>query len=241
MNLKKFFICIGLLMVVTGLKAQYAMGTTGLLNIPTADRQEAGTFILGGSFLPKQIIPERFNYNTGNYFVSLSLFSFLELGYRETLLKSWYMGNKGKFKEQDRSYSIRLCLLKEGKYMPALAIGANDPIADLGYNTFEAYYGVLTKGIEWGGNRLSASLGYFLGKAENSKGVPYRNRFDGVFGGICYTPAFCKELKIMGEYDSMGINVGAAVRLWKHLSIHAFTREFNCVSAGMRYECTLIH
>lgn len=63
----------------------------------------------------------------------------------------------------------------------------------------------------------------------------------GVFGGISYIPAFCKELKMMAEYDSDGVNVGAAVRLWKHLSMHAFTHDFTCVSGGIRYECTLIH
>ncbi|WP_455673042.1 YjbH domain-containing protein [Phocaeicola sp.] len=242
MKLRNIFIGICLLMVVPNLKAQYSMGTTGLLNIPTAERQEAGTVMLGGNFLPQELVPDRFHYNTGNYFVSVSFFSFLELAYRETLLKTNYMTTKAKFNQQDRSYSVRLCLLKEGKYRPALAIGANDPLADLGENTFESYYAVVTKGVEFGnGNHLSASLGYFLGKAENSKGIPYNNRYDGVFGGICYSPAFYRELKVMAEYDSMGINVGAAVRLWKHLSIHAFTREFNCISAGMRYECTLIH
>ena len=48
-------------------------------------------------------------------------------------------------------------------------------------------------------------------------------------------------LKLMAEYDTHGWNLGGAIRLWKHLSIHVFTREFTCVSAGLRYECTLIH
>ena len=33
-------------------QAQYSMGNTGLLNIPTADMQEAGTFMGGGNYLP---------------------------------------------------------------------------------------------------------------------------------------------------------------------------------------------
>ncbi|WP_455673057.1 YjbH domain-containing protein [Phocaeicola sp.] len=222
--------------------AQYMLGTTGMLNIPTADRQEPGTVMLGGNYLPEQVMPDRFGYNTGNYFVSISFFSFLELAYRETLMKSSYMSTKRKYKEQDRSYSIRLCVLKEGKYRPGVAFGANDPIADLGANTFQSYYGVVTKGFEFGGgHRLSASLGYYLKGDKNSNTKWYGNKYDGVFGGISYTPAFCKELKVMAEYDSDAVNVGAAVRLWKHLSIHVFTREFNCISAGMRYECTLIH
>ena len=63
----------------------------------------------------------------------------------------------------------------------------------------------------------------------------------GPFGGVRYTPSFCKELKLMAEYDTRGWNMGAAMRFWKHLSVNVFTREFTCVSAGLRYECTLIH
>ena len=58
---------------------------------------------------------------------------------------------------------------------------------------------------------------------------------------VRYTPSFCKELKLMVEYDTRGWNMGAAMRFWKHLSVNVFTREFTCVSAGLRYECTLMH
>ena len=58
------------------IQAQYMLGTTGMMNIPTADRQKPGTVMLGGNYLPKQMMPARFDYNTGNYFVSISFFSF---------------------------------------------------------------------------------------------------------------------------------------------------------------------
>lgn len=126
------------------IQAQYMLGTTGMMNIPTADRQKPGTVMLGGNYLPKQMMPARFDYNTGNYFVSISFFSFLELAYRETLIKGDYVSSKPKYNQQDRSYSIRLCVWKEGKFLPGIALGANDPIADKGANTFQSYYGVIT-------------------------------------------------------------------------------------------------
>ena len=129
------------------IRAQYMLGSTGMMNIPTADRQKAGTVMLGANYLPKQVMPSRFDYNTANYFATVNFFSFLELTYRETLIKGNYMSSKPKYNQQDRSYSIRLCVLKEGKYLPALALGANDPIADKGANTFQSYYGVITKGL----------------------------------------------------------------------------------------------
>lgn len=223
------------------LHAQYSLGTVGMLNIPTAEMQEAGTFMGGGNFLPKEINPERFKYNTGNYFIEFTFFSFLELTYRETLCQSDYMVKSTKLKQQDRSYSIRLRPLKEGKYYPAIVVGANDPIADKGANTYQSYYAVATKGFELKGeNRINITAGYYIPGKNNDK-HNWGNQYDGIFGGICYMPGFCTQLKFMAEYDSTGFNIGASALLWKHLSLHVFTREFNCVSGGIRYECTLIH
>ena len=158
------------------IQAQYMLGTTGMMNIPTADRQKPGTVMLGGNYLPKQMMPARFDYNTGNYFVSISFFSFLELAYRETLIKGDYVSSKPKYNQQDRSYSIRLCVWKEGKFLPGIALGANDPIADKGANTFQSYYGVITKGFHLGGEHyLSASLGYYLEGGKNSNTKWFRN------------------------------------------------------------------
>lgn len=234
MKLRSIFISIFLLIASSALKAQYTMGTTGQLNIPTAEMQETGTFMIGGNYLPKELNP--FKYNSGNYFVNITFFSWLELNYRCVLLKGHYMSNKTKYNQQDRSLSARIRPLKEGKYWPAIVIGTNDPFKDKGTNYFASIYGVATKTLLINGHSLAATVGYYH-PLSKSKYILQ----DGIFGGISYIPAFCKELKIMAEYDSDGVNVGAAVRWWKHLSIHAFTREFNCVSAGMRYECTLIH
>lgn len=55
-----------LLCCVLKAQAQYSMGNTGQLNIPTADMQEAGTFMGGGNYLPDGMTP--FNFNTGKLF-----------------------------------------------------------------------------------------------------------------------------------------------------------------------------
>ena len=95
------------------LKAQYSMGTTGLMNIPTADMQPDGTFMAGGNFMPSAILPPEWNYHSGNYFLNMTFLPFLEVAYRCTLLKTGDAhGNKW---NQDRSVSLRLRPLKEGK------------------------------------------------------------------------------------------------------------------------------
>ncbi len=217
------------------LKAQYSMGTTGLLNTPSAEMQETGTFTIGGNFLPQEITPATFRYNTGNYFVGITFFSFLELNYRCILFKTSYMSEKPKFNQQDRSLSARLRPIKEGKYMPAIVIGTNDPFNDYGENYFATVYGVTTKNFRIGEHKIGISGGYYYPLSDAN------TEYDGVFGGISYTPAFCKPLSVIAEYDSSGFNVGAAVKLWKHVSVNLFTREFKCISGGIRYECTLIH
>lgn len=208
------------------------MGNTGLMNIPTADMQEQGTFLLGGNYLPDGMTP--FNYNTGNYFANITFLSFVELSYRCTLLKTQrYDGKRGYF-QQDRSMTARVRPLKEGKYWPALVIGMNDPFKNTGTNYYASVYGVATKGFSIApGDRLAVTLGYFF--PMNDHCVQ-----DGVFGGISYSPAFYRDLQVTAEYDTQGVNVGAAVRLWRHLSLHVFTREFKTLAGGIRYECVLL-
>lgn len=55
--------------------------------IPTAEMQETGTFIGGANYLPEQVTPSVFSFPTMNYFVDMTLFSFIEFTYRMTLLK----------------------------------------------------------------------------------------------------------------------------------------------------------
>ena len=232
MKFKIGLIVCFLLCCAAKVNAQYSMGNTGLLNIPTADMQEAGTFMGGGNYLPNSMTP--FNFNTGNYFVNITFLSFVELSYRCTLLKTKRYDEKKGYFQQDRSMTARIRLLKEGKYHPSLVIGMDDPFKNTGTNYFATTYGVLTKNFSIAkGDRLALTAGYYI--PLNDYSVK-----DGPFGGISYSPAFCRELTLMAEYDSEGYNIGASGRIWKHLSLHLFIRDFNCISGGIRYECRLM-
>lgn len=234
----KLWICILMLVSGSSIQAQYAIGMSGLLNMGSAKMNETGTFMAGGNIVPPELMHKGFqNYTTGNYFVNMTLFSFLELNYRCTLLKSSYEGGKFKFNHQDRSLSAKISLLKEKKYVPSIAIGANDPFRDRGTNYFSAIYGVATKTFHIGNHRLALTAGYYHPIRTEERLKTQK----GICGGISYTPAFCKQLTGIVEYDSQRFNMGAAVKLWKHLSIHAFTSDFKCIAGGIRYECTLIH
>lgn len=203
-----------------------------MLNIPTADMRETGTFMGGANYLPDGMTP--FKFNTGNYFVNITFLFILELSYRCTLLKTTrYDGKRGYF-QQDRSMTARVRPLKEGKYHPSIVIGTNDPFKDMGTNYFATVYGVLTKSFSIvKGDRLALTPVLLPAEQTQCAGRTVRRHQ--------LLSARCREISFMAEYDSDGFNVGSAVRLWKHLSVHVFTREFNCIAGGIRYECTLIH
>lgn len=240
MVFKTFFLILLTTFMCASIHAQYSMGTTGLLNIPTAEMHETGTVMIGGNFLPAGLMPAKLGYNTGNYFANVTLFSFLELCYRMTFIKTDFMDREKKLRQQDRSITIRLRPLKESKHLPGLVIGMDDPyepekLNRKSNNYFASAYGTTTKHFTAGGHRLGITAGYYYPLNERS------TAHDGVFGGISYTPAFCRPLSVMAEYDSQGFNLGAAAKLFNHVSLHIFTHDFKCVSGGVRYECILIH
>lgn len=61
--------------------AQTNYGTTGLMNMPTADMQRDKTFMLGGNWLNSHATVPRWWYDTWNYYINITLFPWLEVGY----------------------------------------------------------------------------------------------------------------------------------------------------------------
>lgn len=227
-----------LVFIPLNLNAQYASGLTGLLNIPSAENREAGTIYVGGNFLPKDMLPPYFSnqYNTGNYFLTANVFSFFEISYRMTLIRD----GQHKYRQQDRTFALRIQALREGKWRPGVAVGTQDPLADQGAPAYESYYAVVTKGVDLKGSVLSATLGYYFPFQRNyEKDNKIKNR--GVFGGLSFSPSFYRDLAIMAEYDSHHFNVGASVKFLNCVRAHIFTQEFHNVCAGLRYECELWH
>ena len=75
----------------------------------------------------------------------MSLFSFVELTYRMTLLKMRTYNGRVGYHNQDRSNTIRIRPLKESRYFPAVVIGADDLFTEKATQYWGDYYGVLTK------------------------------------------------------------------------------------------------
>ena len=142
----KKFVCLIVfsLCLFPTLHAQFSYGTTGLLNMPTADMQRDKTFMAGANLLDKHGTVPRWWYDTWNYYINITIFPWLEAGYLCTGHKAvstdygnrsgyWVPSTYGRFINQDRSFHFRLRLWKESwwkKWTPQIVLGANDAIGD---------------------------------------------------------------------------------------------------------------
>ena len=131
-------------------------------------------------------------------------------------------------------FSGKFRVLKERKYWPAIAIGANDVATTSGQGNqyFGAAYLVLSKTIEFNNHAFGGSLGY-------SYPLFRHNQFSGVFGGITYSPSFFRQLTLMAEYDSKYFNMGASLFLFKHLYIFGVLQGLEGLSGGAAFRVSV--
>lgn len=231
-HMKRTIYFLLLLSFPTWIIAQESSGTTGLLNIPSAEMQQDGTFRLGANYMPEHFTPAAFPYNTANYYLNLTFLPFLEITYKCILFKT---PSTEKYTQQDRSFAVRLRLLKEKKYLPALVVGGNDIFSewsDVGNQYFANAYVVASKSASWNKNKIGLSLG--SGFKQFS-----RNGLDGFFAGLSFSPGFCRPIKLMADYDSRAFNLGASALLFKHLSLYTFVNDFENIVGGFAYKVYL--
>ena len=121
---------------------QFTYGTTGLLNMPTADMQNDKTVMFGAAYIEKHASSGRWFYNTFQYYINITILPWMEFAYSCPLHKAvpndpalaggyWVSSTYGKFVNQDRNFHIRLRLWKEGWWKwwtPQVVIGGNDAI-----------------------------------------------------------------------------------------------------------------
>ncbi|MEA3446670.1 MAG: YjbH domain-containing protein, partial [Bacteroidota bacterium] len=138
----------------------------------------------------------------------------------------------------DRSYKVRFLLMKEKKYMPALALGIHDPISS---NTRQgAVYFVGSKKFnfkkDW---YVDTHLGYgfdiqneiwektklFRDDSNNNQ-----THLTGIFTG--FSIAY-KNFGFLAEYDTEKINAGISVFIWKYFYAQISTLGFDAISFGL--------
>lgn len=260
-----------IVMITVQSHAQALYGTTGLLHAPTAEMQKDKTFILGGNVLhlvPLQFIESSEVKYTFNYYINITIFPWLEVGYTCTINhadhgstyfppQSW-----GKYTNQDRAFNARLRLWKEGwwkPWTPQIVLGLDDPTSHEAYgggaikfdedgmqnNHFTRYYLAATKHFDFNGvGMLGIHAAY----------VDYR---------ACWYPHYKRPavgvnfkfqmpakdnlaikalngLNVMAEYDARTINIGAHYQLWKdHINLIAELNDGKYFSGGIYFKIHL--
>ncbi len=230
--MKNFLILFIFICATTKVCAQFPYGTTGLLHMPTADMQRDKTFMTGGSLLGQEATPDAWNYKTWNYYVNITFFPWMEVGYTCTLLRmnSPELGINNEFTNQDRNFSLRLRLWKEGwwnQWTPQIVIGSNDPITtafegngvgETGNGYWNRYYLAATKHIPFlgiGDLGLHASYVYNKRKEYHLNGPAFGANFRFALPETSIVYKAINGLDLRAEYDSRTINIGGQYSFWK--------------------------
>ena len=234
-----FFVMIG------AVHAQFTYGTTGLLNMPTADMQRDKTFMFGSGFLEKHATPARWTYSTFNYYFDITIFPWLEVSYICTLHKAmevdpaygpgfWVPSTYGKFVNQDRNFAVRLRMWKEGWWKPwnqQIVLGANDALNNswtegskiemssaTANGFYSRYYLVVTKHLsmkEVGEWGLHLAYVYNRRKDYPLNGPAIGANFRFSLPQTSFINKAVNNLNLMAEYDSKSINCGFEYSFWK--------------------------
>ncbi len=251
--------CLMLLLAAPA-KAQFTYGTTGLLHMPTAEMQRDKTFMFGGGVLSKEAMPSKWYYHTYNYYINITFFPWLEVGYTCNLFTAESLGlgpyGYSGYTNQDRSFHGRLRVWKEGwwkEWMPQIVLGVNDfttgssgDYTDMGVEGdgngyFNRYYIAATKHIDWHG-KWGVHAAYVYNKRN-------RDKLNGPALGVDYTFVLpetstlnkaVNKLNLMAEYDSKFLNIGAKYACWKdYINVVAELRECKYPSLGIYFKVHL--
>ncbi len=255
--MKRFLIIGSLLLLLSfSVKAQFTYGTTGLLHMPTAEMQKDKTFMAGGGYLNKHATPDRWYYDTWNYYINITFFPWLEIGYTCTIFDEWLEDRQVYMVNQDRSFHGRLRLWKEGwwkDWTPQIVIGVNDfttggtfeytdmSVEGDGNGYHNRYFIAATKHLSWHGE-----WGIHAAYVYNKRG---KDKLNGPCVGVDYQFALPESstlnkvvngLNLMAEYDSKFVNVGAKYTFWKdHINVIAELRECKYASVGVYFKVHL--
>ena len=268
---KILLICVALVLSLT-IQAQAVWGTTGLLHMPTADMQQDKTFMFGGNVLNSCVMPPRWNNpdytHTYNYYINITFFPWLEVAYTCTLVKGrkaessyWPEQTWGKFVNQDRNFSARLRLWKEGwwkEWTPQIVIGTNDPGSfdsfgggnislDTSGNTshhFNRYYLAVTKHFDYksiGNLGIHAAYSYSIKNASKRYvGLAIGANFRFATQGGQFWNKALNGLNLMAEYDARTFNIGGSYTIWKdHINLIAELNDGKYFSGGIFFKVHL--
>lgn len=242
-------------------RAQFTDSASGLLQMPTAEMQESGTFMITNNYLNKHSLsPHGWGYDTFAYGFSITFWSRLELGYVCTIFDGKRKPNPTDrdliMFNQDRHFYGRVQVLKEGEFglewMPAMVVGLSDPTTG---SSSEGYVDMNVEGTGNGYfNRLYIALSKHLdtpwGEVGAHLAYQYNRRTDyplnGPAGGIEWKPKWLcdrwllDDVNFIAEYDSRTFNMGFIASIWDNRFEAMFElQNMRWINFGLRYKLRL--
>ena len=229
-------------------QAQQYTGISGLSHIPSGEMNHEGDAFIGAHFLNKAMTPDTGflyqgeKYNTFDYYVALTPFSWLEMSYvcTERIYRKDDQGNIVNW-SKDRYASVKIRPLKEGRYHPAVAIGCNDVWTSAFFPDhhevqlyFQNFYVAATKHFKFKGNELGLTVAY----RHFYRG--YNSKWNGVVGGITFRPSFFPQWRLMAEYTGNEFILGTDMLLWQHLRLQASVKDFKHFYGGVCLQFNLL-
>ena len=243
-------IAIWLLMLVgmmsfMAAQAQQYTGMGGLLHVPSAEMDSAGHVRIGVHAMPKAMMPDAMvfegeKYASSSWYLSATPLRWVEIGYDFTLMKYRKNMQKGAdigFYSKDRYFSLRIQPLYEGRYWPALAVGGNDVWGQRDGDShsfyFRNFYVAATKHFLLPFAELGTHLSYRHWTKD------YNSKWNGVVGGLTLRPTCYQPLRLMAEYDGVGVNVGADCVLFRYVQLQVSLMQGTALSAGIAFRTVL--
>lgn len=234
---KLLIILIASFAVVFTARAQFSDSQTGLLQMPTAEMQDEGTFMITNGLLNAASLPTSgWDYKTFAYGFNITFWKRLDVSYICTIFDGKRRSNPSDrdmiMFNQDRHFAARFQLLREGefgyKWLPAVLVGVSDPftgstdyeyigsdVSGSGNGYFNRYYIAMTRHFETGWGRVGAHLAY-----------QYNRRSDYPLNGPCAgvdwqvkwlsVGSVLDSVRLIAEYDSRTINAGLVASFWEN-------------------------
>ncbi len=255
---KRLILLVAVVLSSLSAYGQFQDSGSGLLQTPSADMNQDGTFMITNNFLNKHSISERgWGYHTFGYGVNMNLWSRLEIGYVLTIFDGKRKPNPSArdliMFNQDRHFTAKVLFLREGDFgwnwMPALAVGVSDPttgssgdyidqaVAGDGNGFFNRNYIVATKHFATRIGTVGAHLGY-----------QFNQRTDFPMNGPCaaidWVPKWLDtravSVKAIAEYNAYSFNIGFIASFWDD-RIEAMFDLMSCkwINFGVRYKLRL--
>ena len=231
-----------------GVSAQQYYGMEGLINIPSADMDTVPVAHIGAHYLNQHMIPDNIKldgekYNSWTNYMTVQPFKWIEIGYGYTLEKFHKNMNPKRevgFYSKDRYFSVRIQPIHESNWWPSIVVGGQDVLgsSDKGESTgsdfYRNFYVAASKHFVVLEQYIGAHMAYRHWKLDSNK------KWNGVVGGLTYQPSFYRPLRVIGEYDGDGVNVGADCTLFRYVMLQASLQKFQYFSGGVCLRVPLV-